>query len=214
MLIYRSRLPVTSRREDTRLYAEILASITFALVAYQDFRERMVSDYVWIPAIVAGVVMLWERPEVWVFSLAKVGIFGALGALSILLGLFGQADGLTIIAMAVGTSTLSPIPQMFAAAVVAIGHILFLAVRHGSLKIEKIMPVEEAVKQNVWIPLEVTSEGQTVELDSSPEKAWKALEGYLGKGATVRTSYGVPFAGYLAVGYIVAFAVLLVLGPV
>jgi hypothetical protein len=196
------------------LYAEILASITFALVAYQDFRERMVSDYVWIPAIVAGVVMLWERPEVWVFSLAKVGIFGALGALSIIFGLFGQADGLTIIAMAVGTSVFSPIPQMFAAAVVAMSHILYLAVRHGSLKIEKTMPVEEAVKQNTWIPLEVTCDGQMVELDNSPEKAWNALEGYLGKGATVKASYGVPFAGYLAVGYLVAFVVLLVLGPV
>ncbi len=196
------------------MYAEILASITFALVAYQDFRERMVSDYVWIPAILAGVVMLWERPEVWVFSLAKVGIFGALGALSILLGLFGQADGLTIIAMAVGTSVYSPIPQMFAAAVVAIAHILYLAIRHGSLKIEKTMPVEEAVKQNVWIPLEVTCDGKTVELDSSPEKAWDALKDYLGKGATVKASYGVPFAGYLAVGYLVAFAVLLVLGLV
>jgi hypothetical protein len=196
------------------LYAEILASITFALVAYQDLRERMVSDYVWIPAILAGVVMLWERSDVWVLSLAKVGVFGALGALSIILGLFGQADGLTIIAMAVGTSTLSPVPQMFAAAMVAIAHILYLAIRHGSLKIEKTMAVEEAVKQNVWIPLEVTCDGQTVELDSSPEKAWNALEGYLGRGATVKTSYGVPFAGYLAIGYLAAFVALLVLGLV
>jgi hypothetical protein len=196
------------------LYAEILASITFALVAYQDLRERMVSDYVWIPAILAGIVMLWERPDVWVLSLAKVGVFGALGALSIILGLFGQADGLTIIAMAVGTSTFSPIPQMFAAAMVAIAHILYLAIRHGSLKIEKTMAVEEAVKQNVWIPLEVTCDGQTVELDSSPEKAWNALEGYLGRGATVKTSYGVPFAGYLAIGYLAAFVALLVLGLV
>jgi hypothetical protein len=194
------------------LYAEILASITFALIAYQDFRERMVSDYVWIPAIVAGAVMLWERPDVWIFSLAKVGIFTALGALSIILGVFGQADGLAIIAMSVGTSTLSPIPQMFAAALVAIGHILYLAVRHGSLKIEKTMPVEEAVNQNVWIPLEVTVDGQTVELESSPEKAWNALESYLGKGATVKASYGVPFAGYLAIGYLAAFVALLVLG--
>jgi hypothetical protein len=196
------------------LYAEILASITFALVAYQDLRERMVSDYVWIPAILAGIVMLWERPDVWVLSLAKVGVFGALGALSIILGLFGQADGLTIIAMAVGTSTFSPIPQMFAAAMVAIAHILYLAIRHGSLKIEKTMAVEEAAKQNVWIPLEVTCDGQTVELDSSPEKAWNALEGYLGRGATVKTSYGVPFAGYLAIGYLAAFVALLVLGLV
>ena len=196
------------------MYAEILASITFALVAYQDLRERMVSDYVWIPAILAGVVMLWERSDVWVLSLAKVGVFGALGALSIILGLFGQADGLTIIAMAVGTSTLSPVPQMFAAAMVAIAHILYLAIRHGSLKIEKTMAVEEAVKQNVWIPLEVTCDGQTVELDSSPEKAWNALEGYLGRGATVKTSYGVPFAGYLAIGYLAAFVALLVLGLV
>jgi len=196
------------------LYAEILASITFALVAYQDFRERMVSDYVWIPAIVAGVVMLWERPDVWVFSLAKVGIFGALGALSIIFGIFGQADGLTIIAMAVGTSTFSPLPQMLAGALVAIAHICYLLVRHGSLKIEKTMPVEEAIKQNVWIPLEVTCDGRTVELDASPEKAWDSLEGYVGKNATVKTSYGVPFAGYLAVGYLLAFGALLVQGLV
>jgi hypothetical protein len=196
------------------LYAETLASITFTLVAYQDFKERMVSDYVWIPAILAGVVMLWERPDVWIFSLVKVGIFGALGALSILLGLFGQADGLTIIAMAVGTSTLSPIPQMFAAALVAMTHILYLVIRHGSLKIEKTMPVEEAVKQNVWIPLEVICDGQTLELHSSPEKAWDALKGYLGRNATVKASYGVPFAGYLAIGYLVAFVALLVLGLV
>lgn len=194
------------------MYTEMLASITFALVAYQDFKERMVSDYVWIPVIVAGVVMLWERPDVWQFSLAKVGIFAALGLLSIALGLFGQADGLTIIAMSVGTAPLSPIPQLFGAAVVAIAHIGYLAIRHGSLKIEKSMPVEEAVKQNVWIPLEVTCEGKTVELEGSPEKAWDALQGYVGKGATVKASYGVPFAGYLAVGYIAAFAAQVVLG--
>ncbi len=194
------------------MYAELLASITFALVAYQDFRERMVSDYVWIPAILGGVVMLWERPDVWIFSLAKVGIFGALGSLAIILGLFGQADGLTIIAMAVGTSTLSPIPQMFAAAMVAVAHIGYLVIRHGSLKIEKTMPVEEAIKQNVWIPLEVTCDGVVTELESSPEKAWDALQGYLGKNATVKTSYGVPFAGYLAIGYLAAFVVLALLG--
>jgi len=195
------------------MYAEILASITFALVAYQDFRERMVSDYVWMPAIVGGAVMLWERPDVWVFSLAKVGIFGAFGALSIILGVFGQADGLSIIAMAVGTSTYSPIPQMLAAAVVALIHIGYLVIRHGSLKIERVMPVEEAIKQNVWIPLEVTCDGTVTELDGSPEKAWDALQGYLGRGATVKTSYGVPFAGYLAIGYLAAFAAMAILAP-
>jgi len=194
------------------MYAELLASVTFALVAYQDFRDRMVSDYAWIPAILAGVVMLWEQPEIWQLSLLKVGIFGAFGALSILLGLFGQADGLAIIAMSIGTSTFSPLPQMLAAAIIALAHITYLVVRHGSFKIEKTMTVEEAVKQNVWIPLEVTCGGIVVELKGSPEEAWDALQGYLGKDATVKASYGVPFAGYLAIGYIAAFAALALLG--
>jgi hypothetical protein len=191
------------------LYAELLASVTFALVAYYDFKDRMVSDWVWVFAIAGGVAMLVERPDLLVLSLEKVGVLGALGAASILLGFFGQADGLTIVALAVGTSYWSPLPQLFAGAAVAIVHIFFTVLRNGSFKFEKLMPVEEAIKQNVWIPLEVTCEGKTVELDSSPEKAWDQLKEYLGRNAVAKTSYGVPLAGYFAIGYIVAVGALL-----
>jgi hypothetical protein len=221
MLGRRGNVATSSNRDGTfhhissgvlSLYAEILASSTFALVAYQDFRDRMVSDWAWAPAAVGAVVVFLERPELIDLSAAKLGLFALLGLLSVLLGAFGQADGLALAFMSVGTSYLSPLPQLFAASAMALGHILFLYARSGFRKVERTMTVEEALRQNVWIPQEVTSDGKVSKLDHSPEKAWKQLEGYVGKGAVVRATYGVPLSGYLALGYLVGF-VYLMLNP-
>jgi len=194
------------------MYAELLATVTFTLVAYQDFRERLVADWAWVPAAAGAVLMFIERPAIADLLALKLALFVLVGLASIYLGVFGQADGLALMAMPVGVSVLSPMPQLFGGAIVALAHIAYLFVINGFKKLEKTFPVEEAVKQDVWIPLEVTCESQTTELSHSPERAWEELEKFVGRNAVVRASYGVPFAGYLAIGYISAFLFQLAFG--
>lgn len=191
------------------MYAEALVSLTYMIVAYQDFRERMVSDWVWIPAIVSLPIFLWESHSLWWLSAIKLGIIGAAALASLLLGIFGQADSVALLFMGVGTGFLSPLPQLVGMSVAALAHISYLVVKSGSFKIERVMSLEEAEKQNVWIPRKVEVDGRSVELKGSPEEVWGALKEYEGKNAKVRGSYGVPLAGYMAIGYIAAFLAML-----
>jgi len=187
------------------VFAEALASITFALVAYQDFKERMVSDWVWIPSAIAIPILFWESG--WLTA-AKLAILAIAALATYLLGIFGQADSVALFFMGIGTSYLSPLPQLIGMSIASLIHISYLALKSGSLRIERFMSVEEAQSQNVWIPREVEADGRRVELSSSPEEAWDSLKKYEGSNARVKVSYGVPLAGYMAIGYIAAFIAL------
>jgi hypothetical protein len=191
------------------LFAEAIASVTFCLVLYQDFKDRLVSDLVWIPAALAVPVMLWEAGTLWWLAAVKLGVLAAAAIVVWAAGFFGEADAVSLAFMGIGTSILSPLPQLVGMSVASISHIFYLVVRHRSFRIERMMTVEEAEKQNVWIPREVEMDGKSVELDPSPEKAWGSLKKFEGTEAVVRGSYGVPLAGYMAIGYIAAFVSLL-----
>ncbi|MEM0117313.1 MAG: hypothetical protein QXV32_02595 [Conexivisphaerales archaeon] len=191
------------------MFAEALASVTFALVCYQDFKERMVSDWVWIPAIAAVPVSLWESGGSLWLTAVKLGIIGVAALATFLLGIFGQADSISLFFMGIGTSLLSPFPQLLGMSIAALLHISYLIIRAGSLRIEKYMSIEEAEKQNVWIPREIEADGEKIDLSASPEEAWESLKKYEGKNARVKVSYGVPLAGYMGIGYIASFIVML-----
>jgi Flp pilus assembly protein protease CpaA len=190
------------------VFAEALASFTFILVAYQDFKERMVSDWVWIPAAIAIPVSIWESGNLWWLAASKLSILAVAAIATYFLGVFGQADSIALFFMGVGTSYLSPLPQLIGMSIASLVHISYLALRSGSIRIEKFMSVEEAERQNVWIPREIESEGVRVQLSSSPEEAWDSLKKYEGSNAMVKVSYGVPLAGYMAIGYTAAFIAL------
>lgn len=89
----------------------ILIIPTFALAAYADVKERRVSNRVWPPLIVIGVVLIgWDlvwystnwptAQRLFVMRVAlSIGIVGGLGLLFWMLGLFGGADAKAFIAI-------------------------------------------------------------------------------------------------------------------
>lgn len=149
--------------EGDKLYAEALASITFAIVCYQDFRERMVSDIAWIPAIVAIPVAFWEAGTLWWVVAAKIGILALVAMLGLLFQAFGEGDSIGLTLMGVGVGILSPLPQLMAMAVFALASISFIMIKHGGIRIEKVLPLEEASSQNIWIPVEIMLDGRSIE---------------------------------------------------
>ncbi|MDG6928644.1 MAG: hypothetical protein JRN39_00480 [Nitrososphaerota archaeon] len=187
------------------MFAEALVSVTFALVIYQDFKDRLVADWAWIPAAVAVPVMLYEAGGLWWLAAARLGLVAAIAAVSWAAGLFGEADSIAIAAMGIGSSPFSPLLQFLAASAVALTHMAAMMMKHRSFRMETRMSVEDAAGQNVWIPRKILMGEETVRLDSNPSKAWDSLKDYGGRGATVVASYGVPLAGYMAAGYIVFF---------
>src|SRR5579875_2359904 len=150
----------------------------------------MVSDWVWIPAAIAIPVSFWESGNLWWLTASKLAILAVAAVATYFLGVFGQADSIALFFMLVFfladsfafffmgivSGYLSPLPQLICMCIASLVHISYLALRSGSIRIEKFMSVEEAERQNVWIPREVEAEGARVQLSSSPEEAWESLK--------------------------------------
>ncbi len=187
------------------LIAEALASITFAIVIYQDFKERMVSDLAWIPAVVSLPVLFYESANDWRLTVFKLIVVAIVAGVSWLIGAFGQADSIALAFMGISTYALSPLPQFILMSVAALVHISWLMIKNRSFRIERTMSVEQALEQSVWIPKRLRFEDKEIQLSTNPEEAWQALDEYKGKKGEVIATYGVPLAAYMGIGYILAF---------
>ncbi|MEM3361634.1 MAG: hypothetical protein QXV85_10570, partial [Candidatus Bathyarchaeia archaeon] len=67
---------------------------------------------------------------------------------------------------------------------------------------------EEALK-GPWVPKALEyDDGKIVFLPTSPEKALDQVKQCCGKNVRVHCDYGIPLAGYVAVGYILKFFLL------
>lgn len=184
---------------------EVPVCFSMAVIAYQDFRFRLVDDWAFLPAVLfiplAYILMPWTLFP----ALFKAAMLGLLGILVYKLGLAAQADGLTLPLLGLSTGLMSPLPAIIGAGIVAGAHITYLFVKHGLKGFSRVMSVEEALKNDKWIPRTVEVEGKVIELPKSPEKAWEMLKDFELTEARVHTSFGTPLAGYLALGYLAYF---------
>jgi hypothetical protein len=90
-----------------------LVILMFLYGSYKDIKTREISDFVWI--VFGSIAVVFDVYELWVGSLnlvtllVSVGFSVVFGLLTGYLGLFGEADALALVTLAL----LSPVPPVF-----------------------------------------------------------------------------------------------------
>lgn len=189
------------------MYAQFLIAASFVFAAYQDVKDRAVSDLGWIPAL-AGVayivVSFYVSSSIFDLELVlvKVVLIGGIAFAFTFLGGIGQADAIALAFIAADPYPISPLPALFATAVVALSHIGYeFAI--GNARGEKIIPMAQFLREQRWIPRAVISEGTRTEVNSDVNLAREDVEAKGRPNAMVEVSYGVPTVAYLGVGYVI-----------
>ena len=197
------------------MYAQLLIGASFAIAAYQDVKERAVSDLAWIPAA-AGVayVAYWFLTSSTTagveYFLLKLALIGGIALVFMFLGGIGQADAIAVALVAADPYPLSPIAPLFAGAAVALAHISYEYLV-GNAKGTRNIPMEQFLKEQRWIPKAMLSEGTRIEVSSDVNEAREEVEAANRPAALVEVKYGVPTVAYLGLGYIAYLAYMVLL---
>lgn len=197
------------------MYAQLLIALSFGLAAYQDIRERAVSDLVWLPgaAGVAYVIFSFYEGSAggsFEFYLVKLALVGGIAVGFTFLGYVGQADGIAIALVAADPYVLSPFIPLLGAAVVALGHIGYEFSR-GNAGGKKTIPMAQFLREQFWIPKAIVEGESRVEVSHDVNAAREEVVAANRPDATVEVSYGVPTVAYLGSGYIAYVVYLVVL---
>jgi len=184
------------------LFLQILMAVSFLIAGYQDIRERLVSDLVWVPAIVGVALALYFSPSQDVVLLARIGIIGAIALVVTRYGLVGEADGIAFVLVVADPAPLAPLPVLFAIAAVALSHIGYLFAT-GMTGKDKVISISQFRREARWIPKAVIVGGEKKAVDSNVNISREDVEKVTDESATVEVQYGVPTVAYIAAGYVI-----------
>ena len=184
------------------MIADLPVCVSMAIIAYQDFKNRLVDDWAFLPSLIFFPLALLIYPHILTPVIVKALIMGLLGLLVYKLGLAAQADAIILPLLTFSTGALSPLPSFVGAGIVGLTHISYVFLKRGSKGFSKIVSVEDALKDDKWIPRKVILGDVEEELPMPPEKAWDKLREYRDEKAEVLVSFGTPLAGYFALGYL------------
>ena len=187
---------------------------SFAVAAYQDVKDRAVSDLVWIPAIAGTVYSFYwyftiATFQSFEFQLIKLALIGGIGVAFVFFGLLGEADAIAMAFIASDPYPLSPIPALIAGGAIAITHIVY-EYANGNAKGGRRIPMEQFLREQRWIPKAIISDGNRVEISSDVNDAREEVESKKSSGGEVEVAYGVPTVAYLGLGYAAFIAYLLI----
>ncbi|MDG6908831.1 MAG: hypothetical protein JRM74_02455 [Nitrososphaerota archaeon] len=186
------------------MYAELLIAASLAVAAYQDVKDRAVSDIVWVPAAAAVALTLYSLYASGggglEFYLVKLVLIGGLALGFTFLGGIGQADGIAIAAVAADPYFLSPLAPLLGAAVVAGVHIAYEFAR-GNAGRRKTIPMAQFLREQRWIPKAIVSGEARTEVSRDVNVARDEVEASGKPDAMVEVSYGVPTVAYLGIGF-------------
>ena len=181
---------------------QILMAASFLIAGYQDVRERLVSDIVWIPAIIGVALALYFVPSEDIILLVRIGIIGAIALVITRYGLVGEADGIAFVLVVADPTPLAPLPVLFAVAAVALSHIGYLYAT-GMAGKNKLISISQFRREARWIPKAVIIGEQKEEVDSNVNLSREDVEKVTDDSAMVEVQYGVPTVAYIAAGYMI-----------
>ena len=199
------------------MYAQLLLAVSFAIAAYQDAKDRAVSDLVWIPAAVGIAYIFYSLYHAGAFVgieflVLKLALIGGIALAFAYFGGIGQADAIAIAAVAADPYTLSPLPPLFATAIVSLVHIGYeFAI--GNARGGHVIPMEQFLREQRWIPKAMVSGESRTEVSADVNVARDEVEAANRPDAQVEVRYGVPTVAYLGVGYAAYLIYLLALNP-
>lgn len=191
------------------MIVEILMAISFVIAGYQDFKDRLVSDLVWIPAVVGVVLTLYFLPSEAVLLLVRIAVVGGLAFLVTRLGYLGEADGIAFVLIASVSSFIDLFLLLFTIAGVSLAAIGYLYVT-GMAGKDKVISIQQFRSEARWIPKAIITGGQRQEVDQNVNVSREEVEKITDETAMVEVQYGVPNIEYIAAGYVIFVGILAV----
>lgn len=184
------------------MFLQILMAISFLIAGYQDIRERLVSDVVWVPAIIGVVLAFVFAPSQDLVLLVRIVIIGGIALAIAWYGYIGEADGIAFVLVVADPAPLAPLPVLFAIASVALCHIGYLFAT-GMTGKDKVIPIQQFKREARWIPKAVIVGGEKKEVDSNVNISREDVDKISDETALVEVQYGVPTVAYIAAGYMI-----------
>lgn len=188
------------------MYSQLLIAASLAVAAYQDIRERAVSDLVWLGAA-AGIALAIIFTHVSLFIVGRVTVIALITLAFAKFGSIGQADAIAFIVISADPYPLSPVPALLATSAIALIHIGYLFVKG---LVGKALPIsiEQFRREQRWIPKATIRDGVRTEVGRDVNTSREDVLAEARDGDLVEVSYGVPTVAYLGIGY-AAFVVYL-----
>ncbi len=199
------------------MYFQLLMLASFLLAGYQDARERLVSDFFWIPGIIAAALAVVFLPSMDFLLLARIALIGGIAFAFAWFGFIGQADAIALALVASDPTPFAPIPVLLFTGVVAIAHIGYLYAR-GTARKPRLISLEEFRSQAKWIPKALVVNGERREITRDVNISREKTEEHASAGAEdaatmVEVQYGVPQVTYLAAGFVAYLVFLAIFQP-
>jgi len=193
------------------LFYQVLMLVSFLLAGYQDVKERLVSDYLWIPGVIAAGLALVFMHGVDYALILRIVLIGGIAFAFTFFGFIGQADAIALVLVSSDPAPLAPIPVLVATGAVAIVHIGYLYATGRAGK-KRVIPLEQFRKEPKWIPKALIVNGERKEITSDVNISREEAEGAAG-AEMVEVQYGVPQVAYIAGGYVAYLVYLAVFMP-
>jgi hypothetical protein len=199
------------------VYYQLLMLASFLLAGYQDARERLVSDYYWIPGIIAAILAIAFLPSMDFLLVARITLIGVIAFAFTWFGFIGQADAIALALIASDPTPYAPIPVLLGTGVVAIAHIGYLYIT-GTARKPQLVTLDEFRKQAKWIPKALVINGVRREITNDVNVSRELAEEHATAGpedaaTMVEVQYGVPQVTYIAAGFVVYLVYLLIFQP-
>jgi hypothetical protein len=199
------------------VYYQLLMLASFLLAGYQDARERLVSDYYWIPGIIAAVLVVAFLPSMDFVLVARVTLIGIIAFAFAWFGFIGQADAIALTLISSDPTPYAPIPVLLATGVVAIAHIGYLYIT-GTARKPHLITLAEFRTQAKWIPKALVVNGVRQEITNDVNVSRELAEEHASAGpedakTMVEVQYGVPQVTYIAAGFVVYVVYLAIFHP-
>ena len=194
------------------MYAEALIAASLLIAGYQDVKDRLVSDLVWIPAGVGVILVFALAPLGWAFLAVRLGLISAIAIAFTKYGSIGQADAIALVVVSADPSPLSPMPPLIATGAIALIHIGYLYLT-GQVGKPIIIPLSRFKAEAKWIPkAEIRGEVKTsVVKDVNVSR--DSVEALSGDDVLIEVQYGVPTVAYIGTGYFAYLVYLLIFQP-
>jgi len=199
------------------VYYQLLMLASFLLAGYQDARERLVSDFYWIPGIIAAVLVVALLPSMDIVLLARITLIGVLAFAFAWFGFIGQADAIALTLISSDPTPYAPIPVLLATGVVAIVHILYLYAK-GTARKSHLITLDEFRTQAKWIPKALVVDGVRREITNDVNVSRELAEEHAKSGpedakTMIEVQYGVPQVTYIAAGFVAYLVYLAIFQP-
>lgn len=194
------------------MYGQILIAASFAVAAYQDLRERSVSDLVWLPAIAGTAIIFYSlatsgQYSSLEFDAARVLILGGMAFVLVYFGMLGEADFIALVFFAADPYAYGLFYAVIGAIIVLIPHLGYVLLT-GEGRGSHVIPVAKFLKEPKWIPRATIVDGVRHEVSTDVNRAREEVEGVQKEGMQVEVVYGVPDVLYFGGGYILYIAYL------